>query len=371
MLISTGGFYPGFKFGGPVRSICNLVDYLNDEFNFSIVTSDRDLSDTQPYECISIDEWSNSYKGNEVYYSSPGLISFIKYIYSVLGKTFDVVYLNSFFSFKFTISLIILYRLKLISCDKLILAPRGELTCGAMSLKSWKKKTFLYVFHALGLGSRVTYQFTSSQEKAESLNYLGTCKHILVPNMHANMPVHQDKNKGEDELNIIYLSRISRKKNLHIIIEALQHVRGRIRFTIAGVVDDSEYWDECQAKLVFLSKNVDVRILGPVDREQVAEELTNSHVFVLPTLNENYGHAIVEAMMFSNVVLLSDQTPWNAVSSCGGFVVSANDVKGYADVINKVVRMRGDEFNNLTLSIHHYCKNSLFLNELKIREMFE
>ena len=42
ILVFLGNYLPGFKSGGPLRTIVNLVDNLSDEFEFLIITSDRD-----------------------------------------------------------------------------------------------------------------------------------------------------------------------------------------------------------------------------------------------------------------------------------------------------------------------------------------
>jgi len=39
ILVFVSFYLPGYKAGGPVRSIANIVDHLNDEFYFRIVTS--------------------------------------------------------------------------------------------------------------------------------------------------------------------------------------------------------------------------------------------------------------------------------------------------------------------------------------------
>jgi len=49
ILVVTGHYLPGFKAGGPLRSVANLVNCLRDEFEFLILTSDRDLGDTEAY----------------------------------------------------------------------------------------------------------------------------------------------------------------------------------------------------------------------------------------------------------------------------------------------------------------------------------
>ena len=45
----VGYYLPGFKSGGPVRTISNMVEWLGDEFDFKIITSNCDLGDTKPY----------------------------------------------------------------------------------------------------------------------------------------------------------------------------------------------------------------------------------------------------------------------------------------------------------------------------------
>src|SRR6056297_435855 len=95
-------YLPGYKSGGPVRSITNMVDQLSDEFNFSIITKDRDAQDLQKYPDVQIDTWNQVGKA-KVYYMSPQKEKLLN-LASLLRKTsHNVVYLNSFFSYKFAI----------------------------------------------------------------------------------------------------------------------------------------------------------------------------------------------------------------------------------------------------------------------------
>ena len=45
ILSSVGYYLPGYKAGGPIRTLANMVDRLGDEFQFKIVTLDRDFGD--------------------------------------------------------------------------------------------------------------------------------------------------------------------------------------------------------------------------------------------------------------------------------------------------------------------------------------
>ena len=52
VLVFLSHYTPGFKTGGPLQSVANLVQHLGKEFRFRIITSDRDYEDTDPYPNI-------------------------------------------------------------------------------------------------------------------------------------------------------------------------------------------------------------------------------------------------------------------------------------------------------------------------------
>ena len=57
ILCFVGHYLPGYRSGGPIRSISNLVENLGDEFKIHIICSDRDLSDKEPYANINTNTW--------------------------------------------------------------------------------------------------------------------------------------------------------------------------------------------------------------------------------------------------------------------------------------------------------------------------
>jgi len=113
-ILTLADFYlPGYKAGGALRTIANMVDHLGNEFQFKIVALDRDFDDTRPYPGIRLDCWNRAGKA-DVFYMSPkrrSLSDFKKLFYST---GYDVIYLNSFFSPHFTIKPLLLRRLRLI-----------------------------------------------------------------------------------------------------------------------------------------------------------------------------------------------------------------------------------------------------------------
>jgi hypothetical protein len=47
VLVLMEFYLPGYKSGGPLRAISGLTEALGDEFDFMIITSDRDVGDKQ------------------------------------------------------------------------------------------------------------------------------------------------------------------------------------------------------------------------------------------------------------------------------------------------------------------------------------
>ena len=131
ILILTDYYLPGYKGGGPMRTLSNIVDRLGGEYRFRVVTRDRDLGETEPYQGILADSWSPVGKA-EVCYLSPRALSLRRLRTLFRDTEHDAVYLNSFFSPAFTIQPLLLRRLGLILGVPFILAPRGEFSQSAV-----------------------------------------------------------------------------------------------------------------------------------------------------------------------------------------------------------------------------------------------
>ena len=88
-------YLPGYRAGGPVRSISNFVDCFGDEYDIRIVTRDRDFLNPDSYPDIRIDNWNWIGKAS-VFYASRRFLSFFGVLKLLRGTTHDVLYLNSF-----------------------------------------------------------------------------------------------------------------------------------------------------------------------------------------------------------------------------------------------------------------------------------
>ena len=316
-------YLPGYRSGGPVRTIANMVEQLGDELDFRIVTADRDALSTEPYPHVDIDDWNTVGKA-QVYYASPGHRSVVDFARLCSRTPHDVLYLNSFFSPGFTIYPLLARRLGLMPKRPTVVAPRGEFSSGALALKWWKKRIYISLSRALGIHRDLRWQASSDYEAQDIRRVMGSsAKRIIVaPDLTAN----PDDAIGEEEqrhrttdhlLRVCFLSRITPKKNLDYTLRVLAQVRVRVEYDIYGVIGDESYWQGCHKLINAMPGHVKVNYHGVVDHASVAQTLSQYDLFFFPTRGENFGHVIFEALSSGLPVLISDQTPWRDLEANG------------------------------------------------------
>ena len=308
-------YLPGYKAGGPIQSIVNLVENLSDEFEFDIICNDHDLLDRQPYPNVKIDEW-NAVSKARVFYASRKNLNF-KSIKKILNETkYDLLYFNSFFSFKFTILPLFIYKFFLFSKKPCIIAPRGEFSPEALKLKYIKKKIYLYISNLLGFYNNLYWQASSDYEKKDILRNLKIAEKLIyiAPDLISYEPIGLNyiSPRKSGPLRVIFLSRISPMKNLNFFLQVLQKVNFPIELSIYGPKDDLSYWKECLYSINQLPSNIKLFIGDPVPQKQVKSILQKHDVFVLPTLGENFGHIIIEALIAGVPAIISDKTFWES-----------------------------------------------------------
>ena len=102
-----------------------------------------------------------------------------------------------------------------------------------------------------------------------------------------------------------------------------------------------------------LPPNISWEYKGLVDSEKVVQTLRPYHVFLFPTLGENYGHVIQEALSAGCACILSDQTPWNDLEENDvGFVYPLKQIDDYVKAVDHYAEM--PEFDTIAEKAIHY-----------------
>jgi glycosyltransferase involved in cell wall biosynthesis len=342
VLIITPYYLPGYKAGGPIRSLSNLIDRLGDEFDFHVVAGDRDLGDGQPYPKIEVGRWNRNSRAH-VMYSPISRFNASLPRQAIEETRADVIYLNSVFNPRVCLLPLALSYCGVVPRLPLIVAPRGAFSPAAIAIKSWKKRAYLPAARWVAAGCRVTWHAASEPERHQLICILGPRSHVhLAPNLSAadtpRAEIREPKLSGQ--LRLVSLSRICPVKNVLGAIEMLRPMSGQVTFDIFGPVEDRGYWMQCEREAVRLPNNIRVAYRGIVAPESVADTVAKYDALFLPTLGENYGHAIVESLSAGCPVLISDRTPWRNLSTLGvGWDISLERPCQFQQVLATLLNM--------------------------------
>lgn len=368
VLVISDYYLPGFKGGGPIRTLANIVEHLGDEFSFKVLTRNRDLGDKNPYP--GIESGYMRVGKAEVLYMAPGQLTFSGIAWRINEAAPDIIYLNSFFSPYFALIPRILSRFGRIPQTPTIIAPRGEFARSALKIKPLKKKSYLFLTKRFGFFESVIWQASGEHEAADIRRNFPYAKVIVAPDLLPLLKkVGPDKkpDKKRGSLKIVFLSRISHMKNLHGALQILHGLdQGDIVFDIWGPIGDNSYWKVCGNLLRKLPGNIKATYRGAVSPELVHDVLCRYDVFFLPTLGENFGHVILEALGAGLPVIISDRTQWkNLTINYAGWDIPLDDIAQFTQVLSQCVNMDAEELDKWFVGAKNYASSFYNVNMWK------
>ncbi len=360
-------FYPGYKSGGPVQSLLNMTKNLSKEYYFKIATTAFDLHDQMPYKDLILDCWTDL-KLNEgadvkVWYSSQKKPSIFEIQKVIKSSRADIIYINGFYTNHFLFPLI-LNKIGLVGEKKIIISPRGMLQKGALKNKSLIKQFYLYFLKLTGLMKHVHFHATTEDEINDIKKIFGkNIKAVIAGNIPKRPLINLvSANKNVGELRLVYLSLISEKKNLLLLLKELTLVKSKISLDIYGPIKDEQYWLKCKEEIDKLPNNISVSYKGDIHPDKVQATIGEYHAFLLLTSGENFGHAIYESLSVGTPVIISNKTPWKfeATSNPPGWIVNLekDEESQHADlkeVLIKLYNMDNETFSLSSKAAHEYA----------------
>jgi glycosyltransferase involved in cell wall biosynthesis len=321
VLATAAMFEPGFRGGGPIRSLARIVDTASDTVDISLVTSDREPGSTVPFPGLS-GQWVPRGRSRVFYFGRTQTKQWISLVRVLRAEHYDLLYLSSLWDPMFTVVPILAARLGLIRASNILLAPHGELSPGALSMKASKKRMFLHVWRPLLRRMKVEWHACTEIEEEEINKTFPDARVIVVRDMtslpYDALPVNA---VNEGPVRFVFISRISPMKNLVVALEALRRLTSPADFDIYGPAEDPAYWSRCKSLIDLMPDNVRVSYQGELTPENVRETFGKYDAFIFPTLGEGFGHVIAESLSASCPVICSAETPWTEILEAGGGAV--------------------------------------------------
>ena len=205
----------------------------------------------------------------------------------------------------------------------LVISPRGMLAAEALAFSPRKKRLFWHLLQRRAYAGAGVWHATCAQEAGEFRAFGITEPIAIIPNgidLPEGTALHAERTS---QRTLLFMSRLHPKKGLPILLEAwarLAPLRPEWRLVIAGP-DEAGHRAELE-KTIRARAIPGVSMPGPVSGEAKQALLLNADLFVLPTLNENFGIAVAEALAFGIPAIVTKGAPWQGLDSeaCGWWI---------------------------------------------------
>ena len=373
VLVFMDWYLPGFRGGGPIRSVSNMLNRLKNHLSFSIITRDSDYCFPIPYENVKSDSWESSPDGLRCYYFSQSTLTFLRLIRLVRKEKWDVLYINGLYSIYFSVVPLLISR---IFNYPAIVAPRGMLSSGSMGTRHFRKRFYLILARYLGFFKNAEFHATSQNELEDIKKHFGTSIPAkYAPNLPGDLggqPAKTTKSKGCVKL--VSIARVSPEKNIDFALQLLHEVKGKVEFDVYGSIYDKRYWEACLRIMETLPGNVTVNYKDSLEPAEIRGILKKGDFLLLPTTGENFGHIIFESFSVGTPVIISDQTPWRDLEKKKiGWNIPLSERGEYINKIEYAIGMDDDEYGEMSNNSLNYARE--YLNDpmpIKLmREIFQ
>lgn len=349
-------YIPAVKCGGPVTSIRNAVMALKDEFEFYIEAANHDFGDDTPFPGIG-DEWYDVgpahvryHRDGELDFNYKNTEEFIREVNPDIMWFSGLLVPNKIHN-----AIRVGEKLGI----PVLISPRGEASPDRMCLKGYKKYPYAAFVSLLGIYKKknVFFHATSDDEIIGLRKYFHIKKERIfeVPNIGvvATNRIAREKNVGE--IRIMFISRIHEVKNLHFAIRAVNNLKSNVVFDIYGPIESEEYWKICEEEMNKAPTNVKINYCGKVNPNEVGEIYQKYDCFLFPTLNENYGHVIAEALANGcQIVLSKGTTPWDDLNMKAGFVCDLEKIEQFTDALERIANESNEDYMIALNNVYKY-----------------
>lgn len=267
-------------------------------------------------------------------------------------KNFDIVHITSVFLSASTLGAYYARE----NNKPYIISPRGSLMKETIKHHGIKKRLYLQLLEKRNLKNASAIHFTLRVERDEYLALGLSCKKVIVvPNgIEIGDGVGGGRGEGEKEFKkkygikenanvVLFLGRISWKKGFNTLIPAFARVKQNIPNVVLVIAggDEEGYGTKVKSQISNLKINDKVIFTGMLLGEDKKAAFAAANVFVLPSYAENFGIAVLEAIVAGVPVVVTKEVGLSTYieESNAGLVVEKNEV-AVADGICRILNDR-------------------------------
>jgi glycosyltransferase involved in cell wall biosynthesis len=206
----------------------------------------------------------------------------------------------------------------------LVVSPRGMLAPAALAFSRWKKRAFWALLQGPVIRATACLHATSVQEYEEIRGFgLRNPVAIIANGIDLSRMAAPLTAEPAVERIVLSLGRIHPKKGLARLVHAWSKVEVWYpgwRLRIAG---PPELGHDKELRALAASLGLTrISIEGPIYGEAKAAAYRDADLFVLSTLNENFGVTVAEALAAGTPVISTKGAPWSGLEGegCGWWI---------------------------------------------------
>jgi glycosyltransferase involved in cell wall biosynthesis len=307
-------------YGGPSQMILGLSKALaNNGIELTIITTNSNGDQGQAPLNVPL-KTPIKQDGYEIIYFQCSPFKRYKFSFDLLMwlnsniNNYDLAHIHALFS-PVTTAAATICRMKNVPY---ILRPLGTLDPADLKKKKQLKNIYGYLLEKPNISGAAGIHFTSQKECDVSFRFGAKTNDLIIPlgveiaeNLSLFNNIRQELGINDNIPLILFMSRIEPKKGLDLLIPALEILLNEglnFHFILAGAnPQDQIYEDSIKEQINHSSLKKSTTITGFVTGENKLKLLQNADLFVLPSYYENFGIAVVEAMLMGIPVVISDQ----------------------------------------------------------------
>jgi glycosyltransferase involved in cell wall biosynthesis len=357
VLVVYRSYFPSLSHLGPATAIRNLINNMSSDYDFHILTLNYEFSTDAP---LFAEDVHRETIGSTVVEYIPRGLPGLRILLRRLRNNFDVVDIQCAFDPLLSIPALALCWLGFANRSRIFHTPHGIFMDVIMSAGPLKKKLFCRFADLIGLYRRVVHLAGSPSEENDIRRNHRRPQNVRVVSQFVESAATRrvKRQKQPRELRIAFVGRVTVQKNLVFAIDVLRQLSAPSTLDIFGELGNDQYGQQCVEMVEAGVGRCRVTFKGNLEKQDLFEQLSLYDVLLHPTLGENFGHAIVEAMALGVPVLISDKSPWTDVAeSNAGWSLPLSQPAAFVEKLQTIYEM-GDAWSAMTEGAVRYARTT-------------
>ena len=186
--------------------------------------------------------------------------------------------------------------------------------------------------------------------------YIDIEKVEVIPNLVSLTKEVTEIDNNKEKFRFFSLGVLTRTKGMDLLIEAFNNNKDYLSGCELYIGGDGLEYSNLKKQVEELDLQDSIKLLGKLDRKEVAYQMNNCDAFVLASRFETFGIVFLEAMIYGKPVIGSKTGgPDTFINPENGIIVEVENTKQLGEALISMYKNR-EKYNSE--KIYEYCNNN-------------